>query len=102
MGIPVGPTRRVLRRSRRSVVERVMTAEHCEYFDDSDDGRIASCPNPVVAHVEPKPIGQFAPAALCLKHVFAHIRDHAFHLGDDWSIVAVSPEAARALSQVKS
>lgn len=81
-------------------------ALRCEYFDDADSGRpmpgYEQCPNPVVAHVEPKPVGQFAPAALCLAHVFPHIHDHEFHLGYDWSIAAVSPDAARALSNVLS
>jgi hypothetical protein len=69
----------------------------CEYFLDSDH---AACPDPVVAHVEPKPVGQFAPAALCVHHTFMWTRDHEFHLGSEWSIIAVSPQAARALASV--
>jgi hypothetical protein len=69
----------------------------CEYFTDTD---CEQCSNPVVAHVEPKPTGQFAPAALCITHTFMWVRDHEWHLGTEWSIVAVSSEAARALANV--
>lgn len=74
----------------------------CEYFDDADSRRpmpgTEQCPNPPVAFVEPKPAGQFYPALLCLEHVYVHIADHEFHLGSEWSIVAVSTDAARALA----
>lgn len=76
----------------------------CEYYDDADSGRpmpgTSACEGMPVAFVEPKPVGQFKPALLCVEHVFPWTRDHEFHLGADWAIVAVSANAARALASI--
>jgi hypothetical protein len=68
----------------------------CQYYAESDH---PACSAPVAALVEPNPVGQFAPMALCANHTYQHTADHEFHLGSDWSIIATSTAAVFALGR---
>ncbi len=68
----------------------------CQYFADTD---YTPCPNPVDCAVEPRPAGQFAPALLCAQHANDWIDDHAFHLGNDWVVVALTEDGAERLRE---
>ena len=69
----------------------------CEYFEDTD---VPTCEGRPVAFVEPKPVGEFRPALLCVQHVFPWTQDMA-NLGPEWSITALSSEDARLLGSIQ-
>lgn len=66
----------------------------CQYFFDSDHEQ---CPNPVDCAVEPRPVGQFAPALLCAEHAHDWIDDMAWNFGTDWAVTPLTEDGAERL-----